>query len=524
MRKRGQSFLMRLRWPDRRTVVAQQAARAYLGAARDYDEIAALLDVLAQRDPLGADAPAPALDARFSATARDIAKLSDRLLVESHTEFVAACEVLAYTPVMHLRPPDVDALASVRAPHGTDTIVVWAPGQLSDDLLVFAIAMQELNMRCVIACGQARTPIGNVEFVPDSDASAANLFDRAAIVVDASAHGVGAALALARLGIPLCISSTSGAHEYLRNVTTFDPWDRESILGAIAAGRGRPAPEFRALPVRPKGPPGERHSEVRITCVLRTFSRPQFLERALRSLDQQTHPNLEIIVVDDAGTPVNEVVAAFPGAALLVNDENLGLSASSNRGLAAATGAYTFFLDDDDIVFPDHVSTLVEAALQANARSVHSAAISEFSDRAAQGYRVRGYAVFLDGVVDPATFHFDDRIAPMTVLTQTALLREIGGFDEAIPSAHDWDLFVRIMQRTPIVCVPRITALYSIRSDASNMTSFAGAHIGDAMQYMIEKYPLPDRPAIDQARAETLRRYRAGGNRPHFPAPALVRP
>lgn len=101
---------------------------------------------------------------------------------------------------------------------------------------------------------------------------------------------------------------------------------------------------------------------VAITAVVPTLNRPELLREALRSLQQQTLPPDEIIVVDDGSTPAvdqAELNAEFGShVRVLRNEKSRGLAYGRNWGVEEATGKYVVHLDDDDLLAP---STLEEA-------------------------------------------------------------------------------------------------------------------------------------------------------------------
>ncbi len=86
-----------------------------------------------------------------------------------------------------------------------------------------------------------------------------------------------------------------------------------------------------------------------VSVVVANWDRRELLHACLRSLQSQTHRNLEIIVVDNGsqdGSP--EVVAAeFPGARLIRNPENCGCCVANNQGIAAARGRYVALINND---------------------------------------------------------------------------------------------------------------------------------------------------------------------------------
>lgn len=91
-----------------------------------------------------------------------------------------------------------------------------------------------------------------------------------------------------------------------------------------------------------------------ISVVITTYKRHKELDRAIRSVLNQTYQNLEIIVVDDNAKDLKErkyteeVVQKYENIRLIQNKKNLGGALSRNVGIKEAKGKYIAFLDDDD--------------------------------------------------------------------------------------------------------------------------------------------------------------------------------
>ncbi len=107
--------------------------------------------------------------------------------------------------------------------------------------------------------------------------------------------------------------------------------------------------------------------ERKVSLIIPAYKAEDTLERAVTSLVTGDHPNIEVIIVDD-GSPdgtgaVGEALQTrYPEQVVyLRNEKNAGVSATRNRGLDNAHGAYLMFLDSDDWAEPDFVRCLVEA-------------------------------------------------------------------------------------------------------------------------------------------------------------------
>ena len=98
----------------------------------------------------------------------------------------------------------------------------------------------------------------------------------------------------------------------------------------------------------------------RVSVIVPTYGRPEYLSEALQSIAMQTEPAFECIVVDDG----SEVPARLPFLdsrfRLVRHHSNRGVAAARNTALRAATAEYVAFLDDDDLWSP----TRLEEALR----------------------------------------------------------------------------------------------------------------------------------------------------------------
>ena len=103
-----------------------------------------------------------------------------------------------------------------------------------------------------------------------------------------------------------------------------------------------------------------------VAVIIPTKDRPELLDEAIGSAQQQTHRPTEIIVVDDGSTvPVDETTLRArhgPNIRLLCNTVSRGLAYSRNRGVEECAQDYVIHLDDDDLLAP----TAIEKCLKAS--------------------------------------------------------------------------------------------------------------------------------------------------------------
>ena len=119
----------------------------------------------------------------------------------------------------------------------------------------------------------------------------------------------------------------------------------------------------------------------KISVVVTTRNRSLLLQQTLRCVCDQSWPDKEIIVVDDASTDDTLQVLAekFPQIKVVHHEAPRRISGARNRGIAVATGDWIFFLDDDDLIHPRHLEELHEASLAAPPNSIVTGPIRAFS-------------------------------------------------------------------------------------------------------------------------------------------------
>jgi glycosyltransferase involved in cell wall biosynthesis len=105
----------------------------------------------------------------------------------------------------------------------------------------------------------------------------------------------------------------------------------------------------------------------KVSIIVPTRNRRDWLRQALRSAHEQTWPDKEIVVVDEASTDdtLAMLAAEFPEARIIKHETTRGPSAARNAGVAAASGDWILYLDDDDLLHPDHVEALAKASKEA---------------------------------------------------------------------------------------------------------------------------------------------------------------
>lgn len=104
-----------------------------------------------------------------------------------------------------------------------------------------------------------------------------------------------------------------------------------------------------------------------VSIIIPTYERVEMLNKALLSVLKQDYQKIEILIVDDNVDDkysfyIRKMLNNLEDSRIiyLKNKENLGASASRNRGVKAAKGKFISFLDDDDYYLPNNISSKIK--------------------------------------------------------------------------------------------------------------------------------------------------------------------
>lgn len=198
------------------------------------------------------------------------------------------------------------------------------------------------------------------------------------------------------------------------------------------------------------------------------------LRQALLSVAHQSYPNVEQIVVEDGSCESEETVkeiAQLTGRAIsFIKQPKLGRSAAGNAGLAAARGKWCLFLDDDDLLFADHLETLALALRQdSSACAAYSLAWEVLTEYQFGDGKHIEKCHSVSGLqrqdFDYSVLKHHNYMPIQSVLFERRLFVERGGMDEALNSLEDWNMWLRFAYRNKFAYVPKVTSLYRAPAD-----------------------------------------------------------
>ena len=220
--------------------------------------------------------------------------------------------------------------------------------------------------------------------------------------------------------------------------------------------------------------------------------RERYLRQALTSALRQDGVDVEVIVVAD-GAPERcaGVVAELDDgrATLMAHDAPRGVSEARNAGIGAARAPYVAFLDDDDLLAPDSAAARL-AALDGAPGAVWSCSGSVHVDGA---LRIRGSSSPPVASSVPADLERWNVIpAPSCVMARRSDLLDAGLFDSRFSCHADWDLWLRLARRGPLVTVDRPLTAYRFHTD--NMSA-------DTELWDVERDRLREKHGVAPARA-----------------------
>ena len=206
-----------------------------------------------------------------------------------------------------------------------------------------------------------------------------------------------------------------------------------------------------------------------VSVVMAVRDAAPYVRAAVDSVLAQSVRDLELVVVDDASTDGSrEIVAgrADPRLVLVRNERHLGLTRSLNRGLACARAALIARHDADDVSHPERLGRQM-AALAADVRVALVGSRGRLVD--ASGRHVGG----LDRPLDPYGIRwyqmFDCAFIHGSVMFRRAVVADaLGGYDESLVWAQDWELWGRVLERHDAINLP--DRLVDYRAHAASVT------------------------------------------------------
>jgi tetratricopeptide (TPR) repeat protein len=201
-----------------------------------------------------------------------------------------------------------------------------------------------------------------------------------------------------------------------------------------------------------------------VSVLLPTYNRPHYLRDAIAGVLAQRFTDWELLVMNDGGVDVADVVAAAGDERVryLHRAENRGKAACLNELLAEARGDYVAYLDDDDVWYPNHLETLA-GALDENPEvglaysDLYSVVFA--ADAEGRRYPLEKRIVICRDFNRLLMFHFNHTLH-VSLMHRRGLAERAGGYDEDVRVLIDWNLTRKLCFLTDFLHVQRTTGEY----------------------------------------------------------------
>jgi glycosyltransferase involved in cell wall biosynthesis len=195
--------------------------------------------------------------------------------------------------------------------------------------------------------------------------------------------------------------------------------------------------------------------DIKVSVIIPTYKRSEFLTRAIDSILNQTYENIEVVVVDDNDPnssyrlETESKMSKYSDQSKVVyikNEKNLGGALARNQGIMMATGDYITFLDDDDVYLPHKISIQIDYMLKnAFDMSFTDVRIHNMDDKL-MDYRSHPYITSTSNE-ELLKLHILHHLTPTaTYMYKKTVLTTLGGFDD-VKMGQEFMLMLKTIER-----------------------------------------------------------------------------
>jgi glycosyltransferase involved in cell wall biosynthesis len=201
----------------------------------------------------------------------------------------------------------------------------------------------------------------------------------------------------------------------------------------------------------------------KITVIIPTCNRAEFLRSAIASVLNQTFQDFEIVIIDDASRDhTQDVVTNFKDTRikLIRHQVSKGAAGARNTGIMNSNCEYIAFLDDDDEWLPDKLHMQIDL-LENSSPEVGGVCTSRLT--------INGTSRRVSYIWDPELpldLSKDNFITTSSILLRRKCFEEFGLFDESMPSASDYDMWIRISKKFSFEFIREPLTKYYIHEDS----------------------------------------------------------
>lgn len=245
-----------------------------------------------------------------------------------------------------------------------------------------------------------------------------------------------------------------------------------------------------------------------VSVCMAAFNRHEPLAHAIASIERQTHPRVELILVDDASTDAATQLFleglkprfAARGWTLLRNEKNSWQGVTRRRAAEAASGEFLLFMDDDNAAWPDEIATFVTAATHSGADILTCQMQAFRGDGPPPRHRSTRPIGWIPLGPCPSAGAFHNVFGDANMFMAVRAWERMGGFTQDRAYFEDWEfLQAATLAGLHLECVPEILFCYRMwegAQTASHDPDFVYRSYARAMRPSLAAMPEALRPAL----------------------------
>ena len=230
--------------------------------------------------------------------------------------------------------------------------------------------------------------------------------------------------------------------------------------------------------------------QLKVSVIIPVYNVERFLRRCIESVQNQSHVNLEIILVDDGSTDASGMIcdacAEKDCRIRLIHKQNNGVSAARNSGMDIATGEYVCFVDGDDYVMPDYVEYLLHLNIVHHTRiSISTEVYTSFD---LKQYRDTTESIYTGEQATEAILCYKLQIGVYNKLFERNFLEEKNiRFIEGLPIGEGFNFNTAVFQRADHIAVGHRKVYFYRKDNSDSVTTKFDAEKWKAGLYALHR-------------------------------------